>query len=294
MSHSRKTGFVGIIGRPNVGKSTLLNALVGEKLAGISPKPQTTRGVVRGIVSRKAGQIIYLDTPGMHHPKDRLGNWMIGEIQKTIESADLLYFCVTPGQPHASDPEIFEKIKAAGKPVILVVTQVDRYPKPEILPALENYHRQFAFKDLIPVSAKTGDQLRLLMAKTFEFLPEGEPLFEEDQISDQQERFFIQEIIREKIFRMMSKEVPYSTSVVIEQFREEEKITHIHATIIVEKPAQKKIIIGAKGLNIKQIGTAARQDIEQLLGRKVFLQLWVKEMHNWKCDEKVLKELGYQ
>lgn len=292
---TKKSGFVGIVGRPNVGKSTLLNALIGEKLSGISAKPQTTRGVIRGILSLPAGQIVYLDTPGMHKPQDSLGHWMMGEIDKALEGMDLIYMMVLPGKIHPVEEQILEKIKTSGLPAILVVGQVDRYPKPAILPVLEHYYKTGVFKEYIPVSAKNGIQIDLLIEKTLEFLPEGEPHFPEDIISDQQERTFVAEIIREKIFRRMMEEVPYSATVLIDSFKERrEGLFDIQASIIVEKDSQKRIMIGSGGANLKEIGQDARIEIEQLLGAKVFLQLWVKVIPNWKKDSDELKRLGYE
>ncbi|MBP9865223.1 MAG: GTPase Era [Candidatus Omnitrophica bacterium] len=295
MSVVRKSGFVGIFGRPNVGKSTLLNALVGEKLSGISAKPQTTRGVIRGILSMPEGQVVYLDTPGIHKPQDSLGHWMMGEIDKAIEGLDLIYMMVLPGKTHAIEEQILEKIKAAGIPALLVVGQVDRYPKEDILPVLEHYSAAGVFADYIPVSAKKGIQIDTLIQRTFELLPEGEPHFPEDIISDQQERTFVIEIIREKIFRKMMEEVPYSTTVVIDEFKERRPgLIDIQATIVVEKESQKKIMIGSGGANLKEIGQEARMEIEQLVGSKVFLQLWVKVIQDWKKDSGDLKRLGYE
>ncbi len=292
---NKHCGFVAILGRPNVGKSTLLNRLVGEKLAGVSAKPQTTRGVVRGILTRPDGQIVYLDTPGFHDPHDPLGRWMLKEVEASIENADLLYLMVMPGGSHPLDRKIFEKIKASGKPAILVVSQVDRFPKPAILPVLDQFHKAHEFRELIPVSAVTGDQIELLVKKTLEHLPEGHPYFPEDQVSDQQERYFVQEAIREKIFRQTGAEIPYATSVVIDTFQDrEDGLAHIEATIYVERDSQKKILIGSGGEKMKQIGSAARMDLEKFLGRKVFLKLWVKTLANWKTDEQALRRLGYE
>jgi len=260
----KRSGFVAIIGVPNVGKSTLLNRLVGEKLAGISPKPQTTRGVVRGIVSERQGQIVFLDTPGWHEPRDLLGNWMIREARKSLESSDLVYFMVLPVKPLPEEEKILEMLRSLKRPVILVVNQIDRYPKPEILPVVDFYYKTSQFSELIPISAKHGDQVDVLLNQSFKFLPEGPPLFPEDQISDQSERYIVAEIIREKLFRFTHKEIPYSTTVMIESFKERnEKLIDIQAMVIVEKESQKGIVVGKKGEKMKQIGQAARQDIEK-------------------------------
>ncbi len=245
---NKKSGFVGIFGRPNVGKSTLLNALVGEKLAGISARPQTTRGIIRGILTVPEGQIVYLDTPGIHQPQDPLGHWMMREIDKAIDGLDLIYMMVLPGKIQLIEEKILEKIKAAGVPAILVVGQVDRYPKPDILPVLEHYQKTNAFADYIPVSAKQGIQVPVLIQRTLELLPEGEALFPDNIVSDQQERTFVIEIIREKIFRKMMEEVPYSTTIVIESFKERRPgLFDIEVSIIVEKDSQKKNKNRARG-----------------------------------------------
>lgn len=289
------SGFVVILGRPNVGKSTLLNRLVGEKIAGVSPKPQTTRQSVRGILSRPEGQILYLDTPGLHDPRDPLGHWMIKEASTALNDADMVYWMVLPGDIQPYDQKILELLKESNKPVFLVVNQIDRYAKLEILPVLDYYCKAYAFKELIPVSAQKGDQVEVLIEKTFEYLPEGEPLFPEDQISDQNERFIVSELIREKIFKSTAQEIPYATAVVIENFKERnQQLTDIEATIYVERDSQKSIVIGKQGQMLKEIGRAARYDIERFLGKKVFLKLWVKTLEDWKTNPEALKQLGYQ
>ncbi len=291
----RKSGFVAIIGRPNVGKSTLLNRLVGEKLAGVSPKPQTTREVIRGILTRPQGQMIFLDTPGLHEPRDLLGNWMVQEVQKSLEGADLVYWMVLPEKTHPDEKKILEILRSVSIPVFLLVNQIDRFPKPQILPVLDQYHKAFSFRELIPISARTGEQVELLVEKTFEHLPEGEPLFPEDQISDQNERFLAGEIIREKLYHFTGEEIPYATAFMIESFKErEDGLVDIHAVIVVEKDSQKAIVIGKGGEKAKQIGQAARLDLERFLGKKVFLKLWVKTLPHWKRDKAALRELGYQ
>ncbi len=295
MPKLKKSGFVAIIGRPNVGKSTLLNSLVGEKLAGVSPKPQTTRDCIRGIVSTDEGQIVFLDTPGLHDPRDLLGSRMVREAQNALEDADLVYWMVLPGEIHPHDTKVLEVVKKIEAPVILVISQIDRFAKPEILPVLEHYHKLSFFKEMIPVSAKKGDQMDLLVEKTFEYLPEGQPFFPTDQITDQSEKFIVAEIIREKLFRFTSEEVPYATAVVVDVFKERnDKLTDIEATIVVERDSQKAIVIGKGGSMLKDIGSVARKDIEKLLGKKVFLKLWVKPIERWKNDSSALRELGYQ
>lgn len=291
----RRSGFVAIVGCPNVGKSTLLNHLVGEKLAGVSPKPQTTRNVIRGILTRPEGQIVFLDTPGFHKPHDRLGKWMLKEVQKSLQDADLVYFMVLPAPPQLEDKRILDLIKSSKLPAILLINKVDQYSKPDILPILTYYKDLYPFREMIPISAKLGDQTEILISKTLENLPEGDYLFPEDQISDQGERLFVSEMIREKIFECTGQEVPYASAIVIENFKPRENgLIDIGATIMVERDSQKAIMIGSKGDMLKQIGSAARVDIEKFLSAKVFLQLWVKVLPHWKDDINKLRHLGYQ
>ncbi|MBI3313771.1 MAG: GTPase Era [Candidatus Omnitrophica bacterium] len=289
-----KSGFVAIIGRPNVGKSTLLNRLVGEKLSAVSPKPQTTRHPIRGIFTTPEGQIIFLDTPGIHRPVDSLGTWMIREVEKILPEADLVVWMVLPKGQGPEEAQILETLKAVNKPVILAINQIDRHKKAHILPVLAHYQNAFPFREMIPISAMTGEQTDILVEKIFEYLPEGPLLFPEDQISDQNERFIVREMISEKLFLLFGEEIPYSTTVVIDDFQEEEKLISIKATIIVERDSQKAIVIGQGGQKIKELGQAARLDIEKFLDRKVFLELWVKTIERWKKDQGTLKRLGYE
>ncbi len=290
-----KSGCVAIIGRPNVGKSTLLNYLVGEKLAGISSKPQTTRIPVRGILTRPEGQIVFLDTPGLHDPRDPLGEWMMGEARKALDDTDLIYWMILPVTMRQDEKKILGLLAGCSKPVILVMNQIDRFPKMQMLPVLDEYQKAYSFKEMIPVSAKTGEQVGLLVQKTFAALPEGPLLFPEDQISDQNERFIAREMILEKLFRFTGEEIPYSSTVLIEDFKEKsDRLVSIQATVIVERDSQKAIVIGDGGQKIKQIGQAARLDLEKFLGKKVFLELWVKVIPKWKSDASLLGRLGYE
>ena len=295
-----RVGAVTILGRPNVGKSTLLNCLVGEKLAGISAKPQTTRDVVRGILtvedgkevsSPYRGQIIFLDTPGIHRPQDLLGEEMLRDVRDSLEQADLIYWMVYPLPMKGPEREILKWVEKLSVPVFLLINQVDRFPKSDILLAIDSFQKAYSFREYLPISAKTGEQIPLLIQKTLEYLPKGEFLFPEDQLSDQSQRFHVQEMIREKIFLHTGEEIPYATTVRIEQFQEEAVPLHIAATIIVERESQKGIVVGKGGEKIKQIGQAARLDIEKFLGQKVFLELWVKVVPNWKTNRAFLREM---
>ncbi len=293
-----KAGFVSILGKPNVGKSTLINRLLGSKLAAVSKKPQTTRQVIRGILTEPRGQIVFLDTPGMHEPKDQLGRFMMREASKTFYDADLIYWMIEPYPPSAKDLAVLEMLKKqippAGKPVLGLVNKIDSVSKPEVLPVLDAYQKQFPFTEMIPISALHGDQVDILLERTFSYLPEHEPYFPSDLATDQTERFIASELIREKIFRYTGEEIPYSTVVQIDQFKDEERIIRISAVIFTEKESQKAILIGSGGQKMKQIGQAARKDLEIFLGKKVFLELWVKTLKNWKKDERSLRKLGFQ
>lgn len=316
-----RSGFVAILGRPNVGKSTLLNRVIGSKLAAVSKKPQTTRQVIRGIFTEKRGQIVFLDTPGLHHPKDKMGRFMVKEATSTFLDADLIYWMTEPRSPAKEDEEFLREInrhceeaerptkqsrseiasaslgalpRNDRRPVICVINKVDSVEKAQLLPVMNEYQNLFPFQEMIPISALNGDQVDVLLERTFSYLPEHEPYFPPDITSDQTERFIASELIREKIFRYTGEEIPYSTVVQIEDFKEEETIVRISAVIFTEKDSQKAILIGAKGLKMKQMGQAARKDLERFLGKKVFLEMWVKTMKNWKKDERSLKQLGFQ
>lgn len=289
-----KAGFVSIMGIPNVGKSTLLNRLIGSKLAAVSRKPGTTRKVIRGILTEARGQIVFLDTPGFHKPKDGLGRFMVRQAAGSLPDADVLYYMADPEIPREADFSMLDQFKESSKPVFCLINKVDTISKPELLPVMQWYQNQWPFREMIPISAKHGDQVDVMLEKTFECLPEHEPYFPPDITSDQAERVIAEEFIREKIFRFTGEEIPYVTAVEIEEFKEEEKLIRIHAVIFVEKDSQKAIVIGAGGDKLKQMGTAARIDLEKFLGKKVYLQLWVKVLKNWKKDDRSLRRLGYQ
>lgn len=294
MASSLRSGFVSIIGKPNVGKSTLLNRLVGERLSAVSKKPQTTRGVIRGILTTREGQAIFLDTPGFHHPQDSLGRWMMDEIRSSLEDADLIYWMVFPRVPQSEDQKFLEIFQETKTPVFLLINQVDQVKKPEVLPVIDSYQKLFPFREIIPTSSLKGDNVPILIKKTFQALPENPAYFPEELFTDQNERTIVLEMIREKIFRFTGEEIPYCSAVEIEEFKERsEKLTAIKAVIIVEKDSQRAIVIGKGGSKIKQIGQEARREIEGFLGKKVFLELWVKTVKNWKKDPETMKRLGF-
>jgi len=290
-----RCGYISLIGRPNVGKSTLLNALLGEKVAIVSPKPQTTRNRIIGVKTLPAAQLVVLDTPGIHVPRHKLGERMVREASDTLHDVDVVLFLVEPALPTAGDTAILSSLAGARKPVVLVVNKVDTVKKPELLPVIEAYTKLHTFREVIPVSALTGDGLDLLQSVVISLLPEGPKLYPEDLLTDQIERFMATEIIREKIMQQTDDEIPYSVAVEVLTWKEKrEGLVVIQANIYVERDSQKGIIIGKNGARLKEIGTAARGDIEQLLGTKVFLELWVKVKKDWRNDERALKELGFE
>ena len=291
----KHSGFVGIIGEPNVGKSTLLNRLIGEKLSAVSSKPQTTRQTIRGIMTRQEGQAIFLDTPGFHQPKDKIGGWMMDEIKKTLHNVELIYLMVRPKQLGKYEQQMIHLLEACSVPVFLLINKMDLVKKTGALPVIEEYQSHYPFKEYIPISAETGEHVSLLIEETFKYLPEAELYFPEDQISDQHERMIVAELIREKLYHHTHEEVPYSTTVEINKFQaRNDKLIDIEATVIVERDSQKAIVIGKKGANMKLIGTEARKDIEALLGKKVFLKLWARTELDWKSSNHKLKEYGYR
>jgi GTP-binding protein Era len=293
-----KSGTVAIVGRPNVGKSTLLNALLKEKIAIVSDKPQTTRTRVLGVAHLPDAQIVFLDTPGLHKPQHQLNKRMVRTALETMGEADLLYVMVdAAGPPGPEDRFVIEQAKgtsqAGGCPVFLLINKVDLVNKARVLPLIESYRTMLEWAEVVPLSAKTGVNRDLLVDLTVKLLPEGEALFGEDVITDQSMRTLAAEIIREKILQKTREEVPYSVAVEIDGFVEEGTLARIDASILVEKESQKAIVVGKGGERLKAAGTYARIDMERLFGMKVFLKLWVKVRSAWREDEQVLSELGY-
>lgn len=294
-----RSGYVSIIGAPNVGKSTLLNAFLGQKLAIVTPKPQTTRNQIRGIVTTDTHQIVFVDTPGLMDPKYRLQSEMVRTAYGALRDADIVLFIVDGAYRNVdTENQILnrlQKTQAAKK--ILVINKVDLVDKPTILPVFDEFSRQLDFDEMIPISAKTRDGVDLLLGQVKSLLPPGPQYFPEDQLSDLPERFFISETVREKIMLMTKREVPYSTAVVVEEFEQRQKrngdeILYIRAIVYTEKQTQKQIIIGKAGKLIKRVGELARSDIERFLNKKVFLELYVTVKSDWRRDVRKLKELG--
>lgn len=293
-----KFGTVAIIGRSNVGKSTLLNRLLGEKVAIVSEKPQTTRTRILGIAHVPGAQIAFLDTPGLHKPEHLLNRRMVRTAVEALEEADVLYMLMeATAWPGPGDLAAIKQMKDAlakrPRPVILVVTKIDLVNKHKLLPVLESYAKLFAWTEVVPVSAQADDNIDRLLAVTVSHLEEGEGAYGEDVLTDQSMRTLAAEIIREKILQATEQEVPYATAVEIEEFVEEGHLAKIRATIVVERDTQKGIVIGRQGARLKSIGTQARLEMERLFGMKVFLEVWVKVKEAWREDERVLVELGY-
>ena len=293
-----KFGTVAIIGRSNVGKSTLLNWLLQEKIAIVSDKPQTTRTRILGVVHASGAQIALLDTPGLHKPQHLLNRRMVKTALETLEEADLLYVLMeATSLPGPGDLPVVDHVKAAlakrARPVILVVNKIDAVNKLKLLPVLEMYAKLFAWTEVVPVSAQTGDNVERLLEITVTHLPEGDAAYDDETLTDQSMRVLAAEMIREKILRQTYEEVPHSVAVEIDQFLEEGKLAKINASVIVERESHKAIVIGKHGERLKAVGTEARRDMEKLLGKKVFLEMWVKVRNAWREDERALIELGY-
>ncbi|RMF70308.1 MAG: GTPase Era [Calditrichaeota bacterium] len=290
-----KVGYVALVGQPNVGKSTLLNNLLNFKVSAVAPRPQTTRHQIRGILSGDTYQIIFLDTPGLLQPKYKLHEAMLQAVHRSLHDADLVLFMVEAApHPDEQDVEQLDAIFAFKKNVLLAINKVDTVAKNDILPLIDFYRRSKDFLAIVPISALRLDGLDELKHEIIAALPEGMPFYPADQLTDHPERFIVSEIIREKIFQNYGEEIPYSTTVVIEEFKEQTgRKDVIRATIYVEKASQKGILIGKKGAALKKIGRQAREEIELILGRPVFLELWVKVKEKWRQDEHWLREFGY-
>lgn len=291
-----KAGFVSLIGRPNAGKSTLLNRFAGQKLAIVSDKPQTTRHRIVGVRHSPAGQIVFIDTPGIHKPMHRMNRRMVATATDTLREVDVAVLVVDATEPPGGgDRFVIELLRSAKVPVVLALNKVDALHKPKLLPLMQRYASALPFMAIVPISALSGEGLDALEREILAALPEGDPLFPEDYFTDQTERTLTAELIREKVLRHTHDELPYTTGVVIEQFEEPEQeggLTRIYAAILVENESQKPIVVGKGGAMIKRIGTEARQDLEAMLGGKVFLDLHVKVRQEWRDDERVLDEMG--
>lgn len=292
MNH--RSGFVNILGNPNVGKSTIMNALVGEKLSIITAKAQTTRHRIMGIVNGDDFQIVYSDTPGILKPQYKLQESMMSFVNMALSDADLIMYVTDVGEKNAFEGDYIDRIKESGIPVIIAVNKVDISTQEELEKVVENWHKAFPGSPVIPVSALKNFNLDGLLNNILAKLPEGEPFFPKDQLTDKYERFFASEIIREKILTNYKKEIPYSVEIEIESFSDEKNILKIRALIHVARDSQKGIIIGHKGSMLKRVGTEARHDMEDFFGKKVFLELYVKVTKDWRDKPLVLKRFGYR
>jgi GTP-binding protein Era len=290
-----KCGYIAIIGRPNVGKSTLLNNILGLKLSITSRKPQTTRHQILGVKSIDEGQFIYVDTPGIHSGGTKaINRYMNKAASSVIHDVDVLLFLVQALKWTDEDQMVLDKFEHVDAPIILVVNKIDKIEdRQQLLPFLDDLSKKHSFSSIIPVSAKKGSNIEALENIVLKLLPENAPFFDKDQYTDRSIRFLAAEIIREKLVRELGKELPYQTTVEIEKYTQKEKLTEIHALILVETKGQKNIIIGNKGARLKSIGTKARKDMERLIDQKVFLQLWVKVKAGWSDSESALRSLGY-
>lgn len=291
-----KSGFVAIVGRPNVGKSTLLNRIVGQKIAIMSDKAQTTRNKIQGVYTTSDAQIIFIDTPGIHKPKHRLGDFMVETAYSALKEVDAVLFMISADEKRGrGDDFIMERLKTNDTPVFLVINKIDKVHPDDLLGIIEDYTSQMDFAEVVPISATEGNNFETLMNTLIKQMPAGPQYFPDDQITDHPEYFIVSELVREKVLLLTRDEVPHSVAVVVDSMkRNENDKVHIQATIIVERNSQKGIIIGKGGKMLKDIGTKARRDIEQLLGDKVFLELWVKVQKDWRDKQTYLQDYGYR
>jgi GTPase len=288
-----RSGFVAVVGRPNVGKSTLVNRLVGQKVAIVSDKPQTTRNRILAVVNREGGQIVLFDTPGIHKPVHRMNERMVQSALQSLDQVELALWLIDVTEEFGpGDRYVRDVLKRSGKPVMLGINKIDAISKPRILPVIEQYRQLLDFVEVVPLSALRGENVDLLAELLLAHLPEGDRLYPEDFLTDQPERFFVAEMVREQILRLTRDEIPYSTAVVIDSFQEGEDLVRIEASILVERDSQKAILIGRGGSMLKAVGTAARKEIEAFLDTKIYLGLFVKVRQGWREDNRTLEEMG--
>ncbi|MBO0447791.1 GTPase Era [Enterococcus sp. AZ170] len=296
MTEEHKSGFVAIVGRPNVGKSTLLNRIVGQKIAIMSDKAQTTRNKIQGIYTVPQAQIVFIDTPGIHKPKHRLGDFMVETAYSALREVDATLFMISADQKRGKgDDFIIERLKTMNSPVYLVINKIDTVHPDQLLGIIDDYASQMEFAEVVPISATEGNNVDRLMDVLVDQMPEGPQYFPDDQVTDHPEYFIVSELVREKVLLLTRDEIPHSVAVVVDSMkRNENDKVHIQATIIVERDSQKGIIIGKGGKMLKMIGTKARQDIEHLLDDKVYLELWVKVQKDWRDKKVHLQDFGYR
>ncbi len=297
MSQNYQSGFVSIIGRPNVGKSTFLNRVIGQKIAIMSNKPQTTRNKIQGVYTEQDAQVIFIDTPGIHKPKHKLGDFMVSVAENTLKEVDIVLFMINAEEGLGrGDEYIIEKLQNVKTPVFLIVNKIDTIHPDELLVLIDQYRTLYDFAEIVPISALEGNNVERLIETIKKYLPEGPQYYPENQVTDHPERFIMAELIREKVLHLTREEVPHSIAVVIEQIerRSGGNAIYVHATVVVERDSQKGIIIGKQGKMLKEVGKRARQDMEMLLGTKVFLELWVKVQKDWRNKMSQLHQLGYR
>lgn len=289
-----KSGFVTLIGRPNVGKSTLMNYLIGQKIAITSNKPQTTRNRIQTVLTTEQGQVVFVDTPGIHKAKNKLGEYMVNVAERTLNEVDVVLWLVEPSTfIGAGEKHIAEQLKRVKTPVILVINKVDMVKKEEVLTFIDAYQKLYDFAEIVPVSAKSGENTDELLRVLFQYLPYGPQFYDEDTVTDQPQRQIVAEIIREKALHALNEEIPHGIAVSIEKMQFKRKIVEIEATIICERDSHKGIIIGKQGSMLKKIGTNARYEIEKMLEMQVNLKLWVKVKKDWRDSDFLIKNFGY-
>ncbi|MCI8835729.1 MAG: GTPase Era [Ruminococcus sp.] len=295
MEENFKSGFVTLIGRPNVGKSTLMNYLIGQKVAITSNKPQTTRNRIQTVLSRKEGQIVFVDTPGIHKAKNKLGEYMVHVAWRSLNEVDVVLWLVEPSTfIGAGERHIIEQLKKVKTPVILVINKIDMVKREEVLLFIDAYQKEFDFAAIVPVSARSGENTEELVRVVMQMLPYGPQFYEEDVLTDQPERQIVAELIREKALHCLQDEIPHGIAVAIDQMKMQKKMMHIDATIICERDSHKGIIIGKQGGMLKKIGSTARFEIEKMLKTRVNLKLWVKVQKNWRDSDYMMRNFGYR
>ncbi|MGI6588816.1 MAG: GTPase Era [Peptococcia bacterium] len=295
MKKGFKSGFIALIGRPNAGKSTLLNKIIGQKIAIISNKPQTTRNKIVGVLTEPNFQAVFIDTPGIHKPLDRLGKVMVGTAMNTLREVDVVYYIIDASVPFGSGESfLIERLQKVDTPIFLLLNKIDCLNKPDLLPLIDFYRQKRKWAEIVPVSALTGENVGSLLDSTVAYLPEGPQYYPADAVTDQPERIIVGELVREKILWVTREEIPHSVAVVVDLMEKRStNLLYISATIFVERNSQKAIIIGKSGQKLKEIGSLARNELEAILGNQVFLELWVKVKTNWRKSKRSIRDFGY-